>query len=322
MEKLKFKYLKGTENRITEIEDIIADKDFTDKFYGANETKVNKDSNTTKEIHQYLEQSATYILQAENITTKKTEYNILDEKRLKDVELNEQALPSYSNDNEETSAEGELTSALINNERLLKYEDTVYQLLKGDYELINEGAAIEDMWFYQTLPNEGARRPVEDCFNLIQYYLSEMKNTRSVKGIKVTRRKIKELLFGDISSIVRSYTKLEPIQKRSGVKANKNQVLEFSEDIATNKHHQIFKLLVTDKGSITNPTEVIPIVDVEQAIEKGIKNGDLNNGDIQMIELLKNYYHGDLIACLKADNNYKTNRRRFEKMVNKLEKLI
>lgn len=322
MEKLNFKYLKGTENRIEEIEDIIADKDFTDKFYSANEMKVNKDSSNTKEIHQYLEQSATYILQSENITTKKTEYNILDEKRLKDVELNEQALPSYSNDNEETSAEGELTSALINNERLLKYEDTVYQLLKGDYELINEGAAIEDMWFYQTLSNEDARRLVDDCFNLIQYYLSEMKKTRSVKGIKATRRKIKELLFGDISSIVRSFTKFEPVQKRSGVKANKNQVLEASENIASNKHHRIFELLVTDKSLITNPTEVIPIVDVEQAIEKGIKNGDLNNSDTQIIKLLKDYYHGNLISCLKTDNNYKTNRRRFEKMINKLEKLI
>jgi hypothetical protein len=66
-----------------------------------------------------------------------------------------------------------------------------------------------------------------------------MKKTRSMKGIQATRRKIKELLFGDISAIVRSYTKLEPIQKRSGVKSNKQQVVEFSEDIETNKHHYL-----------------------------------------------------------------------------------
>lgn len=318
MEKLNLKYVKGTANRIEEASEIIVDKEFNDKFYSANSTKINKDSSTTKEIHNNLDKLANYILESENITTKKTEYNILDAKRIKDVDLNEQALPSYSNDNEETCAEGELTNAIINKERLLKYEDTVYKLLKDDYERINESAVIEDLWFYQTLQNEDARSLVEDCFNLIKYYLLEMKKTRSVKKIKATRRKIKELFFGDISAIVRSYTKREPIQKRSGVKSNKNHVIEFSEDIATNKYHQIFKLLVADKESITNPSDIIPIVDIEQAI----KNGDLDTKDLAVIELLKTNYNGDLIACLKVDNNYKTNRRRFEKMINKLEKII
>jgi hypothetical protein len=47
-------------------------------------------------------------------------------------------------------------------------------LLKEDYERINEGSVIEDLWFYQTLQNEDARRLVEDCFNL---FIGNEKNT-------------------------------------------------------------------------------------------------------------------------------------------------
>ena len=74
-----------------------------------------------------------------------------------------------------------MTSALINKERLLKYEDTVYQLLKGDYELINDGAVFEDLWCCQTLQNEDARGLVEGIYNTIQYYVLEIRTTGSTK---------------------------------------------------------------------------------------------------------------------------------------------
>jgi hypothetical protein len=97
-------------------------------------------------------------------------------------------------------------------------------------------------------------------------------------------------------------------------------VIDFSEDIATNRYYEVFRLLVADRGSITNPTEIIPIVDMEQAIEKGYKNGDLTDKDLEMIQLLKNHYNGDLIECLKADGKYTTNRYRFEKLIKKIRK--
>lgn len=261
-------------------------------------------------------------MESENLTTKKNEYNILDAKRLIDVEMNELQLPSYSNDDEDSIEEGQLTNALINRERLLKFEDSIYQLLKSDYELINDGAVIEDLWFYQTLENyEVARNLVKDCFNLIQYYISKIKKLGSSKGNRATRRKVKEILFGDIGAIVRSYTKYEPIQKRSGVKENNKQAIESLEDISSGKHYSIFKNIVADKGSITNPTDIIPIVDVEQAIKHGIKSGELDNTDIEMIELLRNHYCGDLGACLKAEGKYTTNRYRFERLIKKLERI-
>ena len=193
-------------------------------FIHSMQKKVTSDSKTTTTINEILDFLAGYILESENLTTKKNEYNILDEKRMKDVEMNEQGLPSYSSDDEETTAEFELTSALINKERLLKYEDTVYQLLKGDYELINDGAAFEDLWCYQTLPNEDTRGLVEGIYNTIQYYLSEMHTTRSKKQIMINRR-IKELLYGDIGSIVRSYTKFETVQKELVKEQVKNMLL-------------------------------------------------------------------------------------------------
>ncbi|MCM3115465.1 short-chain dehydrogenase [Neobacillus sp. MER 74] len=316
-----FGYIKGTDERLNKIEGIA--EGLVDDFYNANSMKVTKDKSTNKQVHRDLELLADYVLESENLTTKKNEYNILDKKRLKDVEINEQQLPSYSNDDEETVAEAQLTNAIVNRERLLKYEDTVDNLLKGDYELINEGAAIEDLWFYQALENnEDARNLVEDCFNLIQYYISKLKKSGSNKGTMATRRKIKEILFGDIGAIVRSYTKHEPMQKRSGVKAYSKQTVEFSGEVASGKHYSIFKALVADKGSITKPIDIIPIADVEQAIDNGIQSGQLNSKDIEMIELLKKNYSGDLLACLKVNNNYKTNRRRFEKLINKLEKII
>ncbi|MEM5673466.1 hypothetical protein AAHB54_29855 [Bacillus cereus] len=152
-----------------------------DYFHTFNAKKVTSDSKTTTTVNEILDFLAGYILESENLTTKKNEYNILDEKRMKDVEMNEQALPSYSSDTEETTAEFELTSALINKERLLKYEDTVYQLLKGDYELINDGAVLEDLWCYQILQNEDARGLIEGIYHTIQYYLSEINITRSKK---------------------------------------------------------------------------------------------------------------------------------------------
>ncbi|COT35154.1 Uncharacterised protein [Streptococcus pneumoniae] len=240
---------------------------------------------------------------------------------MKDVEMNEQALPSYSSDTEETTAEFELTSALINKERLLKYEDTVYQLLKGDYELINNGAVFEDLWCYQTIQNEDARGLIEGIYNTIHYHLSEIYTPCSKKKMMINRKRIKELLYGDIGSIVRSYTKFETIQKRTGERANKKYVAESSEELVTNKHQQIFKWLVVDKSAITNPNEIIPIVDLEQAIEKNIKSGVLDKKDIEMINLLKNHYKGDLVECLKVSGRRTTNRYRFERLINKLEKI-
>ncbi|MGR5904971.1 hypothetical protein ACT7DI_08295 [Bacillus paranthracis] len=186
-----------------------------DHFHTFNAKRVTSDSKTTTTINEILDFLAGYILESENLTTKKNEYNVLDEKRMKDVEMNEQGLPSYSSDTEETTAEFELTSALINKERLLKYEDTVYQLLKGDYELINNGAVFEDLWCYQTIQNEDARGLIEGIYNTIQYYLLEIHTPCSKKKMMINRKRIKELLYGDIGSIVRSYTKFETIQKKN-----------------------------------------------------------------------------------------------------------
>jgi hypothetical protein len=209
----KLSYVRNTGARIDEVSRIIDNKNLTEDFYIANAKKITKESKTTTSIHNEIERLADYILESENLTTKKNEYNILDGKRLQEVEMFEQGLPSYSNDNEETVAEGQLTNALINKERLLKYEDTVYQLLKADYELINDGAVIQDLWFYQTLEDKEAQNLVEDCFNLIQYYLSKLNKTRSMKRIKAYRRKIKELLFGDILLLSVLIHIMNPIRK-------------------------------------------------------------------------------------------------------------
>lgn len=313
-------YERNTEKRMDEVSRITKKYNLSDHFHTFNAKKVTSDSKTTTTINEILDFLGEYILESENLTTKKNEYNILDEKRMKDVEMNEQGLPSYSSDNEETTAEFELTSALINKERLLKYEDTVYQLLKGDYELINDGATFEDLWCYQTLPNEDARGLVEGIYNTIQYYLSEIHTTRSKKQIMINRR-IKELLYGDIGSIVRSYTKFETVQKRTGERANKKYCAESTEDIATNRHQQIFKWLVADKSTITNPTEIIPIIDLEQAIEKNIESCLLDEKDVEMINLLKNHYNGDLVECLKVSGRRTTYRYRLERLINKLEKI-
>lgn len=80
-------------------------------FIHSMQKKVTSDSKTTTTINEILDFLAGYILESENLTTKKNEYNILDEKRMKDVEMNEQGLPSYSSDDEETTVEFELTSA-------------------------------------------------------------------------------------------------------------------------------------------------------------------------------------------------------------------
>ncbi|MED0933071.1 short-chain dehydrogenase [Bacillus mobilis] len=319
--KKELSYERNTEKRMDEVSREINKHNLNDHFHTFNAKKVTSDSKTISTVNEILDFLAGYILESENLTTKKNEYNILDEKRMKDVEMNEQGLPSYSSDNEETTAEFELTSALINKERLLKYEDTVYQLLKGDYELINDGAAFEDLWCYQTLPNEDTRGLVEGIYNTIQYYLSEIHTTRSKKQIMINRR-IKELLYGDIGSIVRSYTKFETVQKRIGERVNKKYVAESIEDIVTtNKHQQIFKWLVADKSTSTNPTEIIPIIDLEQAIEKNVESGVLDKKDIEMIDLLKNHYKGDLVECLKVSGRRTTYRYRLERLINKLEKI-
>ncbi|CJC07741.1 Uncharacterised protein [Streptococcus pneumoniae] len=78
---------------------------------------------------------------------------------------------------------------------------------------------------------------------------------------------------------------------------------------------------MVDKSAITNPNEIIPIVDLEQAIEKNIKSGVLDKKDIEMINLLKNHYKGDLVECLKVSGRRTTNRYRFERLINKLEKI-
>ncbi|MBL3844290.1 short-chain dehydrogenase [Bacillus cereus] len=314
-------YERNTEKRMDEVSRITKKYNLNDHFHTFNAKKVTSDSKTTTTINEILDFLAAYILESENLTTKKNEYNILDEKRMKDVEMNEQGLPSYSSDNEETTAEFELTSALINKERLLKYEDTVYQLLKGDYELINDGAVFEDLWCCQTLQNEDARGLVEGIYNTIQYYVLEIRTTGSTKKRMINRKRIKELLYGDIGSIVRSYSKFETVQKRTGERANKKYFTESSEDIVTNRHYQIFKLLVADKKAITNPIEIIPSIDLEAAIEKNIENGVLDEKDVEIINLLKNHYKGDLVECLKASEKRTTYRYRLERLINKLEKI-
>ncbi|MCU5460673.1 short-chain dehydrogenase [Bacillus cereus] len=319
--KKELSYERNTEKRMAEVSREIDKHNLNDHFHTFNAKKVTSDSKTTTIINEILDFLAGYILESENLTTKKNEYNILDEKRMKDVEMNEQGLPSYSSNTEETTAEFELTSALINKERLLKYEDTVYQLLKGDYELINDGAVFEDLWCYQTIQNEDARGLIEGIYNTIQYYLSEIHISCSKKKIMINRKRIKELLYGDIGSIVRSYTKFETIQKRTGERANKKYVAESSEEIVTNKHQQIFKWLVADKSAITNPNEIIPIIDLEQAIEKNIESGLLDEKDVEMINLLKNQYKGDLVECLKVSGRRTTYRYRLERLINKLEKI-
>ncbi len=319
--KKELSYERDTEKRMDEVSRITKKYNLNDHFHTFNAKKVTNDNKTTTTINEILDFLAAYILESENLTTKKNEYNILDEKRMKDVEMNEQGLPSYSSDNEETTAEFELTSALINKERLLKYEDTVYQLLKGDYELINDGVAFEDLWCVQTLQNDDARGLIEGIYNTIQYYLSEIHTPCSKKKMMINRKRIKELLYGDIGSIVRSYTKFETIQKRTGERANKKYTAETSEDIVTNRNQQIFKWLVVDKSTITNPTEIIPIVDLEQAIEKNIENGVLDEKDVETINLLKNHYKGDLVECLKVSGRRTTYRYRLERLINKLEKI-
>ncbi|MDA2066202.1 short-chain dehydrogenase [Bacillus cereus] len=319
--KKELSYERNTEKRMDEVSRITKKYNLNDHFYTFNAKKVTSDSKTTTTVNEILDFLAGYILESENLTTKKNEYNILDEKRMKDVEMNEQALPSYSSDTEETTAEFELTSALINKERLLKYEDTVYQLLKDDYELINDGVVLEDLWCYQTIQNEDARGLIEGIYNTIQYYLSEIYTSCSKKKIMINRKRIKELLYGDIGSIVRSYTKFETIQKRTGERVNKKYVAESSEEIVTNKHQQIFKWLVADKSAITNPNEIIPIIDLEQAIEKNIESGLLDEKDVEMINLLKNQYKGDLVECLKVSGRRTTYRYRLERLINKLEKI-
>ncbi|PHB53954.1 short-chain dehydrogenase [Bacillus wiedmannii] len=319
--KKELSYERNTEKRMDEVSRITKKYNLNDHFHTFNAKKVTSDSKTTTTINEILDFLTGYILESENLTTKKNEYNILDEKRMKDVEMNEQGLPSYSSDDEETTAEFELTSALINKERLLKYEDTVYQLLKGDYELINDGAVFEDLWCYQTIQNEDARVLIEGIYNTIQYYLSEIHTSCSKKKIMINRKRIKELLYGDIGSIVRSYTKFEKIQKRTGERANKKYVVESSEEIVTNKHQQIFKWLVADKSAITNPNEIIPIIDLEQAIEKNIESCLLDEKDVEMIKLLKNHYKGDLVECLKVSGRRTTYRYRLERLINKLEKI-
>ncbi|PFN86747.1 short-chain dehydrogenase [Bacillus thuringiensis] len=319
--KKELSYERNTEKRMDEVSRITKKYNLNDHFHTFNVRKVTSDSKTTTTINEILDFLAGYILESENLTTKKNEYNILDEKRMKDVEMNEQGLPSYSSDTEETTAEFELTSALINKERLLKYEDTVYQLLTGDYKLINNGVVLEDLWCYQTIQNEDARGLIEGIYNTIQYYLSEIYTTCSKKKMMINRKRIKELLYGDIGSIVRSYTKFETIQKRTGERENKKCVAESSEDIVTNKHQQIFKWLVADKSAITNPNEIIPIINLEQAIEKNIESCLLDEKDVEMIKLLKKYYKGDLVECLKVSGRRTTYRYRLERLINKLEKI-
>lgn len=319
--KKELSYEGNTKKRMDEVSREIDKHNLNDHFYTFNAKKVTSDSKTTTTINEILDFLTGYILESENLTTKKNEYNILDEKRMKDVEMNEQALPSYSSDTEETTAEFELTSALINKERLLKYEDTVYQLLTGDYKLINNGVVLEELWCYQTIQNEDARELIEGIYNTIQYYLSEIHTPCSKKKRMINRKRIKELLYGDIGSIVRSYTKFETIQKRTGERANKKYVAESSEEIVTNKHQQIFKWLVADKSAITNPIEIIPIIDLEQAIAKNIESGVLDGKDVETINLLKNHYKGDLVECLKASGRRTTYRYRLERLINKLEKI-
>ncbi|ACK97101.1 MULTISPECIES: hypothetical protein [Bacillus cereus group] len=319
--KKELSYERNTEKRMDEVSRITKKYNLNDYFHIFNAKKVTSDSKTSTTINEILDFLAGYILESENLTTKKNEYNILDEKRMKDVGMNEQGLPSYSNDTEETTAEFELTSALINKERLLKYEDNIYQLLTGDYKLINGDAVLEDLWCYQTIQNEDARGLIEGIYNTIQYYLLEIHTPCSKKKMMINRKRIKELLYGDIGSIVRSYTKFETVQKRTGERANKKYVTESSEDIVTNKHQQIFKWLVADKSAITNPNEITPIIDLEQAIEKNIESGLLDEKDVELINLLKNHYKGDLVECLKVSGKRTTYRYRLERLINKFEKI-
>ncbi|UZJ79433.1 short-chain dehydrogenase [Fictibacillus sp. KU28468] len=330
MREFELSYAKGTDNRIKEVNEKITVHGLADSFEKANSLKVTNDTVTTKEVHLKLEGLADYILESENLTTKKNEYNILDAKRLKDIEINEQGLPSYKSDDEETSAkaEGELTNAIVNKERLIKHQDTVYKLLQGDYELINDGASVFDLWCYQTLRCEESRRLVKDVFGLIQYYLSQLKNTRNMRKQQVNRKKIKELLFGDIYSIVQSYTKLDPVQKRNGIKTNKKQSIELGEDCSFgNKHYDIFRALTTDKSSITKiNTELDNIIDLEMVIDYAMNDNELpkklqlTESNIEMIEILQEHYCGDLFECLKSDVNlsYNGSKKRFEKLIQKL----
>ncbi|MGR5904972.1 hypothetical protein ACT7DI_08300 [Bacillus paranthracis] len=114
---------------------------------------------------------------------------------------------------------------------------------------------------------------------------------------------------------------MKQYKKRTGERANKKYVAESSEEIVTNKHQQIFKWLVADKSAITNPNEIIPIIDLEQAIEKNIESGLLDEKDVEMINLLKKYYKGDLVECLNVSGRRTTYRYRLERLINKLEKI-
>ncbi|MCK9858198.1 short-chain dehydrogenase [Paenibacillus sp. ATY16] len=304
----------NTDVRMDEALTIIENKDLIEGFYRSNGKKTTKSDRTTTGVQETLEYLADYILETENLTTKKNEYNILDAKRMQEVELFEEGLPSYSNDDEDKAAEALLTNALINNERIIKYEDSVYLMLKSDYKLLNQGATIDDLWCYQIVQNEDARNLIEGCYDLIQYYVKQGSS-------KIVKGKIKVLLFEDIGAIVRSYTKLELVQRRTGVKVNKKQGNGLEVEVLGSGHHLLFRMIVADKESITRPIQIIPFVDLEALIEKGIEDGTLNQGDIAMIDLLRYHYKGDLIETLKAVGNFKTNKRRFERLIKKLERI-
>ena len=79
---------------------------------------------------------------------------------------------------------------------------------------------------------------------------------------------------------------------------------------------------MADKSAITNPNEIIPIINLEQAIKKNIESCLLDEKDVEMINLLKNQYKGDLVECLKVSGRRTTYRYRLERLINKLEKFV
>ncbi|MBO7747918.1 short-chain dehydrogenase [Paenibacillus sp. MWE-103] len=303
----KLSYVWNTTDRIIEAISAIENNNLVDGFYISN----GKNTRSSSMTHDAIEYLADYILECENLTTKMNEYNVLDHKRLQEVELFEQGLPLFKIDGEDF--EVQLTDALINKKRLVKHEDPVHQKLKGDYAALCEGACLTELWCYQIIQNEHAKSLVEGCYGLIHYYRT--------KGLsKFTRHKIKELIFEEIGSIVRSNTKFETVKRRSGQKANKKQSIESLDEMTTNKYCRVFKMLVADKKAVKDPVKIIPFVDFEALIEMNISSRYLNYKDIETIELIQKHFNGNLIECLKVGGRYKTNKRRIESLIRKLEK--
>ncbi|WP_339291666.1 hypothetical protein MKY48_26520 [Paenibacillus sp. FSL W8-0187] len=105
LEDEKLSKVRNTNERMDEVLTIIENKNLTEEYYISGKKAIKND--TTSRIQDALEYLADYILETENLTTKtKNDYNILDNKRLQEVELFEQGLTTYRFDNEDNAADG------------------------------------------------------------------------------------------------------------------------------------------------------------------------------------------------------------------------